>query len=87
MYFNENRLAIGGAVLLLIGVVLGVGLIYYEPEQFASAGELEAINVGFLLAPMLAAAGATLLTVAPAFMAPQSTPTGPTLNRRPRPPG
>jgi len=67
MHIDRLSLTYAGGVLVLIALVLGGGLIYYKPGQFASAEELEALNMGFLLAPMLAAVGITLLAIAGAI--------------------
>ena len=44
--------------------VLGFVLVVYQPSSNASTEELEVISMGFFLAPMLAAAGISLLAVA-----------------------
>jgi len=64
MHIDRLSLIYAGGVLVLIALVLGVGLVAYQPSSSASAEELKAINMGFLLAPMLATVGITLLAIA-----------------------
>ena len=64
MHIDRRSLIYAGWVLVLIALVLGVGLVAYQPSSFASTEELEAINMGFLLAPMLATVCITLLAIA-----------------------
>jgi len=63
MHIDRLGLTYAGGVLVLIALVLGGGLVAYQPSSFASTEELEAINMGFLLAPMLATVGITLLAI------------------------
>lgn len=64
MHIDRLGLIYAGGVLILIALVLGGGLVAYQPSLSASTEELEAINMGFLLAPMLATVGITLLAIA-----------------------
>jgi len=64
MHIDRLSLIYAGGVLVLIALVLGVGLVVYQPSLSASTEELEALNMAFLLAPMLATVGITLLAIA-----------------------
>ena len=64
MHIDRLGLIYAGGVLVLIALVLGGGLVAYQPSLSASTEELEAINMGFLLAPMLATVGITLWAIA-----------------------
>lgn len=63
MHIDRISLFYAGGVLVLIALVLGGGLVAYQPSSSASTEELEAINMGFLLAPMLATVGITLFAI------------------------
>ena len=78
-----NSLIYAGGVLVLIALVLGGGLVAYQPSSSASIEELKAINMGFLLAPMLATVGITLLAIAWAITFTSEEPGG---SPRPKPP-
>jgi len=64
MHIDRLSLIYAGGVVVLIALVLGGGLVVYQPSLSASIEELEAINMGFLLAPMLATVGITLWAIA-----------------------